>query len=78
MTIQELLDKHHKSAAVVILDDEGNISGSGGFNIPLHDTIDLTYTGTDITGVVFSKSGSTVATLVLTYGVNGLTKVVKS
>lgn len=53
-----------------------------GLNIPLHDYIDCTYTGSNITGVVFKEggsSGTTVATLALTYdGSNNLLTVTKT
>jgi hypothetical protein len=41
-----------------------------GLSIPSHDSITLSYTGTNLTGVVYKTggaSGATVATLVLTY-----------
>ncbi len=43
------------------------------------DTVDLTYTGTNPTTIVFSRLGNTVCTLTLTYdGSNNITKVVRS
>ena len=41
-----------------------------GLDIPAHDYISLSYTGSNLTGVVYKKGGSggtTVATLTLTY-----------
>lgn len=45
-----------------------------------HDTIELSYTGTDLTGVVYKLLGATVATLTLTYDAPGgnLITVVKT
>lgn len=44
-----------------------------------HDELDLAYTGTDLTTVTYKLSGSTVATLTLTYASPGvLSSVVKS
>jgi hypothetical protein len=51
-------------------------------SIPEHDYVSCTYTGSNLTGVVFKfggASGITVATLVLTYdGSNNLLTVTKS
>jgi len=51
-------------------------------NIPAYDYISMTYSGTNVTGVVYKRGGSggtTVATLALTYdGSNNLTSVTKS
>jgi len=53
-----------------------------GLEIPTHDYISLTYSGTNLTGVVYKRGGSggtTVATLALTYdGSGNLTSVTKS
>lgn len=53
-----------------------------GLSVPEHDYIALSYTGSNLTGVVYKTGGSggtTVATLVLTYdGSNNLTSVTKS
>lgn len=58
------------------------ISAVQGLEIPAHDFIALTYTGNNLTGVVYKEGGSggaTVATLVLAYdGNNNLTSVTKS
>jgi len=52
-----------------------------GLNIPLYDYVDCSYTGSNLTGVVFKVGGSggdTVATLALTYdGSNNLLTVTK-
>jgi len=52
-----------------------------GLNIPLHDYVNCSYTGANLTGVVFKNGGSggnTVATLTLTYdGSNNLLTVTK-
>ena len=45
----------------------------------VYDTIDLSYTGSNLTGVVFKLGAATVSTLTLTYdGSDNLTKVEKS
>jgi hypothetical protein len=53
-----------------------------GLSIPEHDYIALSYTGTNLTGVVYKTGGSngtTVATLTLAYdGNDNLTSVTKS
>jgi hypothetical protein len=53
-----------------------------GLSIPEHDFISLSYTSTNLTGVVYKtggSSGTTVGTLTLTYdGSNNLTSVTKS
>ena len=53
-----------------------------GLTIPAHNYIALSYTGSNLTGVVYKTGGSggtTVATLVLGYdGSNNLTSVTKS
>ena len=53
-----------------------------GLDIPAHDYISLSYTGSNLTGVVYKSGGSggsTVATLTLIYdGSNNLISVTKS
>jgi len=53
-----------------------------GLKIPNHDYISLSYTGSNLTGVVYKTGGSggtTVATLTLTYdGSNNLLTVTRS
>lgn len=49
-----------------------------GFNIPDFDEIVLSYTGTNLTGVVYKKLTVTVATLTLSYTGSVLIGVVKS
>jgi hypothetical protein len=52
-----------------------------GLEIPEHDFIDLTYTGDNLTGVVYKNGGSggtTVATLTLAYTGSRLDSVTKS
>lgn len=52
-----------------------------GLSIPEHDYISLSYTGSDLTGVVYKTGGSggtTVATLTLAYSDGNLTSVTKS
>jgi len=43
-----------------------------------YDTIDLSYTGSDLTGVVYKMGVTTISTLTLTYSSGKLTKVEKS
>lgn len=68
---------------VEIKNDAGNpIPTITGLEIPAHDYIGMTYTGSNLTGVVYKDGGSggtTVATLTLAYNVNNnLTSVTKS
>lgn len=70
---------------VEIANDVGNpvpVSGPiPGLDIPAHDYIGMTYTGSDLTGVVYKSGGSagdTVATLTLAYTDGNLTSVTKS
>lgn len=44
----------------------------------LYDTINLTYTGSDLTGVVYKLGATTISTLTLTYTSGKLTKVEKT
>jgi hypothetical protein len=68
---------------IEIKNDSGNpIPTIEGLEIPAHDYIALSYTGTNLTGVVYKEGGSggtTVATLTLAYdGSDNLTSVTKS
>lgn len=68
---------------VEIKNDSGNpIPTIQGLEIPAHDYMALTYTGANLTGVVYKDGGSggtTVATLTLAYdGSSNLTSVTKS
>jgi hypothetical protein len=68
---------------VEIKNDAGNpIPTIDGLEIPAHDYIALTYTGSNLTGVVYKTGGAggtTVATLTLAYdGNDNLTSVTKS
>ena len=68
---------------VEIKNDSGNpIPTLTGLEIPAHDYIDLSYTGANLTSVVYKDGGSggtTVATLTLAYdGSNNLISVTKS
>jgi len=60
----------------------GTVNTLEGLAIPEHDYISLSYTGTNMTGVVYKTGGSggtTVATLTLAYdGSNNLTSITKS
>lgn len=58
-----------------------NLASIAGLQIPAHDYIALSYTGTNLTGVVYKTGGSggtTVATLTLAYSGSNLTSVTKS
>ena len=77
------------ASGIEIANDVGNpvpVSGTvnvlTGLEIPDHDYIALTYTSTNLTGVVYKTGGSggtTVATLTLAYdGNDNLTSVTKS
>jgi hypothetical protein len=71
------------SNEVEVKNDSGNpIPTIQGLEIPAHDYIGMTYTGSNLTGVVYKDGGSggtTVATLTLAYdGNDNLTSVTKS
>ncbi len=68
---------------VEVKNDSGNpVPTIQGLEIPAHDYIGMTYTGSNLTGVVYKDGGSggtTVATLTLAYdGNDNLTSVTKS
>lgn len=68
---------------VEIKNDSGNpVPVVTGLEIPEHDYIDMSYTGSNLTGVVYKTGGSggtTVATLTLAYdGSDNLISVTKS
>lgn len=70
-------------AAVEVSNDAGNaIPIVEGLSIPVHDYIALSYTGSNLTGVVYKTggaSGTTVATLTLAYdGSSNLVSVTRS
>ena len=60
----------------------GTVNALQGLSIPEHDYIDMTYSGTTLTGVVYKTGGSggtVVATLALAYdGSSNLISVTKS
>lgn len=70
------------AAGIEITNDSGNpIPVVTGLEIPEHDYISLSYTGSDLTGVVYKTGGSggtTVATLTLAYSDGKLASVTKS
>jgi hypothetical protein len=71
------------SNEVEVKNDSGNpIPTIQGLEIPAHDYIGMTYTGSNLPGVVYKDGGSggtTVATLTLAYdGNDNLTSVTKS
>lgn len=68
---------------VEIKNDLGNpIPTTAGLSVPAHDHMDLSYTGSNLTGIVYKiggPSGTVVATLTLAYdGSNNLVSVTKS
>jgi hypothetical protein len=68
--------------AAQVTDDGALKVDIAGLEIPTHDYISLSYTGSNLTGVVYKDGGSggtTVATLTLAYdGSNNLISVTKS
>lgn len=70
------------ASGIEIKNDSGNpIPVVTGLEIPEHDYISLSYTGSDLTGVVYKSggsSGTTVATLALAYTDGNLASVTKS
>ena len=62
--------------------EDGNLSYLPGLAIPKHDYISLSYTGSNLTEIVYKSGGSSgtvVATLTLAYdGSNNLISVTKS
>jgi len=57
---------------------EETLQSVAGMAIPKHDEIVLSYTGSDLTGVVYKLDTVTVATLTLSYVGGNLTGVIKS
>jgi hypothetical protein len=74
-----LTDAELRATAVPV---SGTVNVLTGLEIPEHDYIDLSYTGSNLTGVVYKtggSSGTTVATLTLAYdGNDNLISVTKS
>jgi hypothetical protein len=70
------------NTSIEVSNDSGNpIPVVTGLEIPEHDYIALSYTGDDLTGVVYKTGGSggtTVATLTLAYSDGKLASVTKS
>jgi len=61
--------------------EDGHLANLPGLSIPVHDYIELGYTGSNLTSVVYKTGGSggtTVATLTLGYTDDNLTSVTKS
>ena len=79
MTIRKINGNTYQEIAVVGADPLPVVAG---LEIPAHDYISLSYTGANLTGVVYKDGGSggtTVATLALAYdGSSNLTSVTKS
>jgi hypothetical protein len=73
-----LTDAELRATAVPV---SGTVNVLTGLEIPEHDFIDLSYTGDNLTGVVYKTGGSggtTVATLTLAYTGSRLDSVTKS
>lgn len=54
---------------------------TAGFNIPSHDYVGLTYTGDNVTEIIYKTGGAggtTVATLTLAYSGTNVTSITKS
>lgn len=49
-----------------------------GFKIPTYNSIEMGYTGTDMTSVVYKLNGTTVCTLTLAYSSGNLTSVTQT
>lgn len=64
--------------AYIATDPQAPLATLTGLAIPEHDTIELGYTGDDVTSITYKLGGATVATLTLTYTDGKLTKVVKA
>lgn len=74
-----LWDATNKEPVRMAGDSNGNLSIISGLSIPEHDEIALSYTGSNLTGVVYKLATATVATLTLSYdGSDNLIGVVKS
>lgn len=78
--VREIRDKLAGSGSPIPVN--GIVNTLTGLEIPEHDYIDLSYTGANLTGVVYKSGGSggtTVATLTLAYdGSDNLISVTKS
>lgn len=77
---QPIVNYGYKGASIYPLqiDDNGNLMVSGGLVPKDYDEIVLSYTGDDLTGVVYKLATVTVATLTLSYTGTNLTGVVWS
>lgn len=68
-------------AVPVLANTSGQLLASTGFQIPAYDYISLSYTGSNLTGVIYKtggSSGTTVATLTLTYSGSVLSTVTRT
>jgi hypothetical protein len=79
---QKIVNGDRYTEVYVRADPNHPIPTLTGLEIPAHDHIDLSYTGSNLTGVVYKDGGSggtTVATLTLAYdGSNNLISVTRS
>lgn len=55
-----------------------SIPVSGGLSVPPHDKVEMTYTGSDLTGVVYKMGATTLMTLTLVYSGSNLISVTKA
>jgi hypothetical protein len=82
LNVTQALDTAEKFVKLI---DQGDgtyaIQTASGLGVPTHDYIGLTYTGSNLTSVVFKTGGSggtTVATLTLAYTGSTLDSVTKT
>jgi len=62
----------------ITTDGSLNVNVAEDFDIPIYDTVDLTWSGTNVTTILFSKNAATVATLNLSYTGANVTKIEKT
>lgn len=79
-----MADRSSKTALIDELGDDVNVGNPlpveclTGLVPEQYDEIDLSYTGTDLTGVVYSLAGDVIATLTLAYTGGNLTNVTRT
>lgn len=77
---KEIFGHDETNYQAVLTDTDGKliVVAMGALVPSVYDTIDLTYTGSDLTGVVYKLGVATISTLTLTYTSGKLTKVEKT
>ncbi len=76
---QSKLDANQVIKSVYSSSDEAlKISNISGLVPESYDTIEMTYSGSDLSTVIYKKDGNTIATLTLTYSSGNLSSVVRS